>query len=88
MSHDTRHTLHQIFSRLCFHRGIAPEQMEAKRTRFISSLACYPEDLLCAAYYYILKHATPSYYPSEEEFILFMAPEYHRRQQAECMEGV
>jgi len=86
MPDDKFITLHQIFSRLCFHSGATPEQHADKREHFIARLFSYPEDLICAAYHYSVRHAKPSHIPSEEEFIAFMAPEFTRRQKQ--MEGV
>jgi hypothetical protein len=85
MKHDKHTTLHQIFCRLCFHAGLIPEQHEDRRERFISGLFCYPEDLICAAYHYILYHAKQPSLPSEDDFIRFMTPEFARRKkEMEC----
>ena len=88
MTSDKHHMLDRIYSRLCFHCGAAPERHTHRRARFIGSLLEYPDDLLCAAYHYISRHLTPAHVPSEAEFIAFMAPEFHRRQTAQCMEAV
>ena len=88
MTNDKYHLLDQIYSRLCFHCSIAPERVNHKREKFIASLACYPEDLLCAAYHHVSHRLMPAQLPSEDEFIAFMAPEFHRRQLAECMEAL
>lgn len=79
MTQEKRALLQQIYTRLCFHAGANPERFNHKRERFIANLIAYPEDLLCAAYYYVMAHLTPLRLPSEEEFISFMGPEYSRR---------
>lgn len=81
---DKRELLHQIFTRLCFHYGLDIEGSDTKRNYFIASLMSYPDDLVCAAYHHLLKHPSPQHFPTPEDFILFMQPEFHRRQLEAC----
>ena len=71
--------LYLIYDRLCFHCGFRVEEFCCKRERFVVRLLAYPDDLLCAAYSYLLKHTPPDHLPDEEEFIEFMSPEFKRR---------
>lgn len=80
MHNDKRDMLQQIFIRMCFHYGLTLEGSEPKRNYFIASLLAYPEDLICAAYHYILHHPSPQNFPTPEDFITFMQPEFERRQ--------
>lgn len=80
MTDDKRTTLTQIFTRLCFHGGLEPQAHMPARERFVASLLMYPEDLICAAYHHIARHMQPGQLPREEDFIMFMQPEFMHRQ--------
>ena len=90
MTDDKHHTLQHIYDRMCFHSGASLTAAAEKRAHFIASLLGYPEDLICAAYLHLQHYIAPNRFPSEEDFILFMQPEYMRRQACEqfsaCME--
>jgi hypothetical protein len=81
MTNEKEQVISQIFSRLCFHAGTAPELHEGKRIIFTEKLLPYPEDLICAAYHHSRK-CEPRF-PTVEHFISFMQPEYERRREME-----
>lgn len=88
MPTEKQQMLHQIYTRLCFHAGLSVERYHHKREAFIRALIIYPDDLICAAYHSLSHQFAPMHAPSADDFIAFMAPEFHRRQQAACMEAV
>lgn len=85
MTSDHQSQISRIFTRLCFHAGVRPEEYPDARARFITRLLPYPEDLLCAAYTYAQRNSLPGQVPEVQQFIDFMTPEYARRLEDECL---
>lgn len=69
--------LQQILARFFLHYGLSGEHIFL---HYQQALQPYPEDLLCAAYHWILRHHAPAPAPAPADFLSFMQPAFLHRQ--------
>jgi len=70
----------QIVLRLMLHFPSFPEEHKTRLCGdYTSMLQNFPEDMLCAAYQYVLKHHQSNALPRIADFLAFMEPEVERR---------